>query len=88
MSRFFLLSLIDNLTYCYVLLLMVRIISSWFYELQSSSIIGMVRVATDPYLNFFRKIIPPIGMLDISPIVAFFSLQVGASIIKSIIIAS
>lgn len=37
---------------------------------------------TDPYLNLFRKIIPPLGILDISPIFAFFSI----SILKDLII--
>ncbi len=31
---------------------------------------------TDPYLNFFRNIIPPLGMLDLSPIIAIFILQI------------
>lgn len=30
---------------------------------------------TDPYLNLFRGIIPPLGMIDISPIFAFLALQ-------------
>jgi YggT family protein len=43
-----------------------------------------VRFYTDPYLNFFRRIIPPLGMLDVSPIVAFFSLQFIEIIVKNI----
>lgn len=86
MSRFFLLSVVDNFAYCYMLILTVRIISSWFPELQSSRVIGITQTLTDPYLNFFRRIIPPIGVLDISPILAFFALQIGASIIKYFII--
>jgi YggT family protein len=30
----------------------------------------------EPYLRLFRRIIPPIGMVDISPIVAIIVLQV------------
>ncbi|MGB3668624.1 MAG: YggT family protein, partial [Phormidesmis sp.] len=30
---------------------------------------------TDPYLNLFRNIIPPIGGLDLSAILAIFALQ-------------
>ncbi|HWI49632.1 MAG TPA: YggT family protein, partial [Rummeliibacillus sp.] len=29
----------------------------------------------DPYLDFFRRFIPPIGMIDISPIAALFVLN-------------
>lgn len=35
-----------------------------------------IRSITDPFLNIFRGIIPPIGMLDISPIVAIILLQI------------
>jgi uncharacterized protein YggT (Ycf19 family) len=36
----------------------------------------------DPYLNFFRRFIPPIGgVMDISPIVAFFTLNLLEKIV-------
>lgn len=39
----------------------------------------------DPYLNLFRKFIPPIGgMVDISPIVALFVLQFVVRLLVSI----
>ena len=38
---------------------------------------------TDPYLNFFKSFIPPIGMIDISPIVAFLFLHVIEILVKS-----
>ena len=33
-----------------------------------------IKTVTDPYLDLFRRLIPPIGMIDISPIVALFAL--------------
>jgi YggT family protein len=39
---------------------------------------------TDPYLNLFRSIIPPLGGLDISPILAIFVLQILAGLFSSI----
>ena len=35
-----------------------------------------VKDVTDLYLNLFRKIVPPIGVLDFSPIIAVIALQV------------
>lgn len=35
-----------------------------------------VKDVTDLYLNLFRKIVPPIGGLDFSPIIAVIALQV------------
>lgn len=34
-----------------------------------------LRISADLYLDLFRNIIPPIGMLDISPIIGFFVLS-------------
>ena len=37
----------------------------------------MLGQIVEPYLEPFRKIIPPIGMLDISPIVAILALKIA-----------
>ncbi|KYC61529.1 hypothetical protein B4098_2084 [Heyndrickxia coagulans] len=39
---------------------------------------------SEPYLDPFRRIIPPIGMIDISPIVAFFVLDLARAGIAQI----
>lgn len=36
----------------------------------------LIREVTEPYLELFRRIIPPIGMIDISPIVAIIALGI------------
>ena len=59
----------------YSILLFVRILGSWIPELQSSRFMLVIRFYTDPYLNVFRRIIPPLGMMDLSPIVALFALR-------------
>ena len=60
----------------YSLLLAVRIIGSWIPEFSRHPWMMFVAQFTDPYLNFFRKIIPPIGgVLDLSPILAFLALR-------------
>jgi YggT family protein len=41
---------------------------------------------TDPYLNIFRRVIPPIGgMIDVSPILGFFFLQIFEKVILTFI---
>lgn len=60
----------------YTFLLLARVIGSWFPRFSSSQIMRFVAFYTDPYLNLFRKIIPPLGMIDISPMFAFIALQV------------
>lgn len=60
----------------YTILLLVRVVGSWFPNFNFHPIMRFVRFYTDPYLNIFRRIIPPIGgALDLSPMIAFFVLQ-------------
>jgi YggT family protein len=60
----------------YTLLLFVRIVGSWFPRFAHTRFMGFVAHYTDPYLNIFRRIIPPIGgALDLSPLLAYFVLQ-------------
>jgi len=59
----------------YTYLLIIRILISWFRHNPYQPVIRFIYEITDPYLNLFRKIIPPFGMLDLSPILALFALQ-------------
>ncbi|GAA5415031.1 hypothetical protein Pryu01_00055 [Paraliobacillus ryukyuensis] len=55
--------------------LVIYILMSWFPGARESSIGRFLGSICEPYLEVFRRIIPPIGMLDISPIVAIFVLN-------------
>lgn len=60
----------------YTLLLFARIILSWVPNFSHLQLARFVFFYTEPYLSFFRRIIPPIGgMLDLSPLFAFFTLR-------------
>ena len=67
----------NNLFYFYFVLIILRVLLSWFPNLDwYSQPLKTLSLITDCYLNLFRKIIPPIGMIDISPIVAIIVLQI------------
>ncbi|NGX61890.1 MAG: hypothetical protein K940chlam9_01381 [Chlamydiae bacterium] len=59
----------------YTFMLLARILGSWIPRFAESRFMRFLAFYTDPYLNLFRRFIPPLGMIDISPIVAFFALQ-------------
>ena len=59
----------------YSFMLIAYILMSWVPAAQNSAIGRMLEKVCEPYLGIFRKIIPPIGMIDISPIVAIFLLN-------------
>ena len=61
-------------------MLLVRILSSWVPEIRDQKWLQFISFYTDPYLNIFRRVVPPIGVLDISPIIAFFALQLLESL--------
>jgi len=57
-------------------LLIIRILLTWFptvdWYKQPFAALSQI---TDPYLNLFRAIIPPLGGMDFSPILAFLALN-------------
>jgi len=67
----------------YTLVLVVRVLLSWFPNLDwSNPVLSGVSAITDPYLNAFRGLIPPLGGLDVSAIVAFLALQLIQSLLE------
>jgi YggT family protein len=75
----FLLSIIINLVQLYQWALIIYIFMSWFPNARGTSIGQFLTRICEPYLEPFRKIIPSLGMIDISPIVAFLVLRFAIS---------
>jgi uncharacterized protein YggT (Ycf19 family) len=46
---------------------------------------GFLRDVCEPYLRLFRRFIPMIGPLDISPIVALLALQIVGNLVVNIV---
>ena len=68
----------------YSFVLIVRILLSWFPNLDwSNPILSSVSSITDPYLNIFRGLIPPLGGIDLSAILAILALQFMQSLLKN-----
>jgi YggT family protein len=64
------------------LILLVRVLLSWFPNMDwSNPVLSTVSSITDPYLNAFRGLIPPIGGLDLSAILAFLALNLGQQLL-------
>ena len=72
----------------YTLLIIVYILMSWL-QLPYNPVVATLRRflhdTVEPYLNIFRRIIPPIGMFDLSPIIALIVLDVLAQIVITLI---
>jgi YggT family protein len=80
---------VRTLVWIYSILILVRILMSWVprmpYNPALNYLVKFVEDVTEPYLALFRKIIPPIGMIDISPIAAIFALGLLGEVIASAI---
>ena len=66
----------------YSFVLFVRVLLSWFpnVDLSNPILSGVVSIS-DPYLNMFRGVIPPLGGFDLSAILAFVALNLLRSLL-------
>lgn len=79
----FLLQVLAQTLSIYTVVLLVRVLLSWFPNLDwGNPLLSTVSSITDPYLNAFRGLIPPLGGLDLSAIVAFLALQLVQSLLQ------
>ncbi len=75
-----LVSTINSFVSIYLVMLFIRILLSWFPQVNwFDPPFSILSQLTDPYLNVFRSIIPPLGGLDFSAILAIVLLQVVQS---------
>ena len=76
--------LLCSLLNVYFIILFARIILSWFPMQPGTpmaSIASIIYQLTEPVMGPVRRLIPTIGMIDISPIVVFFGLRILQSAI-------
>jgi len=74
----------QNFLGIYNTVITARILLSWFPQAQGVALLQPVYAITDPYLNLFRGLIPPIFGLDLSPILAFFLLSVLGNVTAAV----
>jgi YggT family protein len=77
----------------YLALIFIRILLSWLpripYNPYLQGVVGFVNETTNPYLNIFRRVIPPVGgrglALDLSPILGIIVLMIARGIVVGLI---
>jgi YggT family protein len=81
-------SFLEALYYVYTILILLYILLSWV-QLPYNVWVGRVRTflhdTVEPYLGIFRRMIPPIGMFDVSPIVALVVLGLVFEIVINVL---
>ena len=84
---------VEALFIVYFILIFIRILLSWVprmpYNPTLRAVVGFIEEVTDPYLNLFQRVIPPLGgggfALDLSPMLAMALLYfVGLIVVGAI----
>jgi len=77
----------------YIILILIRILVSWIprmpYHPWLRATLDFVTETTDPYLNLFRRVIPPVGGggfgLDLSPMIGIIVLYILRTLVVALI---
>ncbi len=75
---------ISQVIFLYSVFLIIYIFMSWVPSTRETAIGRFLERICEPYLEPFRKIIPPFGMIDISPIVAILVLNLARGGIETL----
>lgn len=77
----------------YIILILLNVLSSWIprmpYNRPLRATLDFIKETTDPFLNFFRRVLPPLGgggfALDLSPMIAVVVLVILRAIVVGLI---
>ena len=84
-SSQFILNFVDLLFGVLNIAILARVLLSWFPAGQGTRLATIVFDITEPILAPVRKILPPAGMIDLSPMVAWILLIVAQNVIRQVL---
>jgi len=84
---------VQTLVFVYTILIVAYILSSMFFQVGGrlpysrglNAVMGFLRDVCEPFLRIFRRFLPPLGPLDLSPMVAIIVLNIVGSIVANLI---
>jgi YggT family protein len=84
---------VQTLVFVYTILIVAYILSSMFFQVGGrlpysrglNAVMTFLRDVCEPLLRIFRRVIPPLGPLDLSPMVAIVVLNVAGAIVANLI---
>jgi YggT family protein len=80
---FYLAQFVQVLFQVLIFAILIRALMSWFPVAQGSAFMRILDDVTEPILSPLRKVVPRLGMMDITPIVAMIGLQILQQILVS-----
>jgi YggT family protein len=93
LTRFDVADYVSALFLVYIILILINVLLSWVprmpYNRALRATLDFIKETTDPYLNFFRRFLPPLGgggfALDLSPMIGVILLFVARAIVVGLI---
>ncbi len=93
LSRVDIANYVDALFEVYILLILLYILFNLLfsfgvrlpYSRGTDVVLGFLRDVCEPYLRIFRRFIPPLGMIDITPMIAIIVLVIVRTIVVNAI---
>jgi len=76
--------LISSVIWMYIIALLIMAVISWIGSAQGNPVLPLINSLTAPLLAPIRKYIPPVGMMDLTPMVAMLGLYIVLIIVKGI----
>ncbi len=93
LSRYDVADYVGALFLVYIILILLNVLISWVprmpYNRPLRATLDFVKETTDPYLNFFRRFLPPLGgggfALDLSPMIGVIVLFIARAVVVGLI---
>ncbi len=93
LTRYDVADYVSALFLVYIILIFLNVLSSWIPRMPYNRVLraslDFVKETTDPYLNLFRRLLPPIGgggfAIDLGPILGVIALFVLRAVVVGLI---
>jgi len=76
--------LIKSIIWIYIIALIIQAVISWIGSAQGNPVVPLINSLTYPILRPIRKVVPLVGMIDLSPLVAILGLNVLLILVNSL----
>lgn len=80
--------IVNVLFQVYYWLIFIRIVLSFIRHNPYQPLIRFIYEVTEPWLRIFRRFVPPVGMIDFSPVIAFFALEIMRQLVLALLRAA
>ncbi len=75
--------LLRMVVWVYIIAIVIQVVISWLGNTHGNPVVPLINSLTEPLIKPVRNVVPPIAMIDLSPMVVLILLQVALIVIRS-----